>query len=432
MKLSRRTFLLLMGTSAVTTAFASPFKNLYGNMAKGRSIYTDKFGQLIPDTQGIIDLPQGFSYQVVSRIGRKMSDGYPVPTAFDGMASFQGANNHTILVRNHELSPPEQLAVQGDLSKKYDPQSKGGTTTVILDQDNNLIEEFVSLNGTNRNCAGGTTPWQTWISCEEDTTTPTDYISSDPRSVKRKHGYNFEVSPFGKQVEPTPLIAMGRFRHEAIAVDPTTNYIYQTEDQTDSCFYRFLPKVAGKLSEGGKLEALVIEGNPKIDTGTNFPLNKPFKTTWVPIENVDPDQDIIRYEAQSKGAAIFRRGEGLAWAEDGVYWTCTNGGNAGMGQVFHYNPQTEMLRLFAESPSQDVLDYPDNLILSPFGDFILCEDGRGQQFLIGLTTDGKLYRLAKNALNNSEFAGVCFAPDGKTMFVNIYQPGLTLAIQGFA
>ena len=77
-----------------------------------------------------------------------------------------------------------------------------------------------------------------------------------------------------------------------------------------------------------------------------------------------------------------------------------------------------------------VLDYPDNLTLSPFGDLIVCEDGRGEQFLIGITPEGKYYKFARNALNNSEFAGVCFAPDGRTMFVNIYHPGMTLAIWG--
>jgi uncharacterized protein len=147
-----------MGASAVTTTLAAPLRRFYRNVAKGYSVYANGFGELISDPQGIIDLPKGFNYRIVSQIGRKMSDSYPVPTAFDGMAAFAGENDTTILIRNHELSPFDPLAVQGDPSKKYDKRCKGGTKTVILAKNNNLLQEFVSLNGTNRNCAGGVTP----------------------------------------------------------------------------------------------------------------------------------------------------------------------------------------------------------------------------------------------------------------------------------
>lgn len=428
MTLSRRALLTFAGASAGTVLLADPLKRFYTNLALGKSVFTAGFGELIPDPKGIIDLPSGFTYQVMSYVGQPMSDGHRVPTAFDGMASFAGDDGTIILVRNHELSPDQFPAVTAKEGSKYDKLSHGGTTTVILERDRTLIRQYVSLAGTNRNCAGGSTPWGSWISCEEDTTTPRDNFDRNPLNVTQKHGYNFEIPAKGEMIKPLPLTAMGRFRHEAIAVDPQTGYIYQTEDQLDSCLYRFRPTQRENLLAGGILEALVIEGKPKIDTSVNFPLNQPYKVKWVTIEDRDPDEDTLRYEAQSKGAAIFRRGEGICYTSEGIYWTCTNGGKAGRGQIFRYNLATETVELFVESPNQDILDYPDNLILAPFGDLIVCEDGEGEQFLVGITPQGKCYHFARNAVNNSEFAGVCFSPDGQTMFVNIYYPGLTLAI----
>lgn len=438
MNLSRRNFLGLTGVGAAIFVLASPLKNLYANLATGQPIASKKFGDLIPDPQGVIDLPEGFKYHILSSVGTQMNDGNLVPDNHDGMAAFPGANGTTILVRNHELSPVQTANTINADVPKYDSLSPGGTTTVIIDRDRHLQKHFISLSGTNRNCGGGATPWNSWISCEEDIATPyppPGYTLADVLpywgKVERKHGYNFEVSARGQVSKPIPLVAMGRFRHEAIAVDTTTGYIYQTEDQLDSCIYRFRPSDRQNLQTGGTLEALVIKDFSQIDTSVNFPLNKTYPVEWVKLEDVDPQHDTLRYEAQSKGAALFKRGEGICHGNGSIYWTCTNGGRAGVGQIFRYDLAKEEIELFAESPTSEVLDYPDNLILSPFGDLIVCEDGAGEQFLVGITPQGQYYRLARNAFNNSEFAGVCFAPDGKTMFVNIYKPGMTLAIWGF-
>ncbi|EAZ92722.1 alkaline phosphatase PhoX [Crocosphaera chwakensis] len=430
MAISRRNFLTITGISFTSIIAANSLKNYYHLAANGKTTSTDKFGQLIPDPDRILDLPKGWQYKVISYGGKSMTDGNIIPPAFDGMATFSGEKDQIILVRNHELSPNSPYGVKGSANDKYDPISQGGTTTLILDKNLNVKQEFASLAGTNRNCSGGITPWGSWISCEEDTSISRIKDRNNSNQIIKKHGYNFEVPSQEKMAKPNPLIEMGRFRHEAIAVDPKTGYIYQTEDQNDSCFYRFRPKERQNLQKGGVLEALVIEGMSKIDTSKNYPLNQLKSVQWVQLENVDPDEDTLRYEAQKKGAAIFKRGEGICFAEGEFYFTCTSGGNAEKGQIFRYNPAEETIALFAESPGAEILDYPDNLIMSPFGDLILCEDGLGEQFLIGVTPEGKYYKLARNAYNNSEFAGVCFAPDGKTMFVNIYSPGLTLAIWG--
>ena len=436
MSLSRRKFVSLAGIGVGSAVLVEPMKNLYANLALGKPAFADKIGSLIPDPQGILDLPAGFQYKILSRVGETMNDGHIVPNQHDGMAAFPGENGQTILVRNHEVSPLNAVNNLTINVPQYDYSCPGGTTTLIVDGDRNLSKHYLSLAGTNRNCAGGTTPWGSWISCEEEVSTPypppgytMEQVYPHWGKVSQKHGYNFEVPAKGGLAKPIPLKAMGRFRHEAIATDPKTGYIYQTEDQFNSCIYRFRPYKTGDLGQG-TLEAMAIEDVPRVDTGINFPVGKPLKVSWIELEDVDPKHDTLRFEAQKKGAAVFRRGEGMCYGDGELYWTATNGGAAQAGQIFRYNLEKEAMELFVESPGVGILDYPDNLTLAPFGDLIVCEDGKGEQFLIGITSKGRYYKFARNALNNSEFAGVCFAPNGQTMFVNIYHPGMTLAIWG--
>jgi secreted PhoX family phosphatase len=272
-----------------------------------------------------------------------MTDGNAVPGWHDGMACFQGHSGEYILVRNHELSISASSA--GCLTangKQYDPflgsaagTGGGGTSTVIVDRNGRVVEDYVSLGGTIRNCAGAPTPWNSWITCEENVTTP----ATDTRAALR-HGYNFEVpSQLGRAVDPIPLVDMGRMNHEAVSVDEQSGDVYETEDRTDSAFYRFVPKSRpnkfGSLQEGGDLYAMVVEpgqrstctgeflptgtlqGTEVVDTrglrggasGSMLPfLGQPLAVAWVKLDDVDPIDDTLRFEAQSKGAAVWFRG----------------------------------------------------------------------------------------------------------------------------
>jgi uncharacterized protein len=448
MNLSRRKFFTLAGISAVGVTMLSPLEAFYARVANGQVARGIGYGALeakLPtnadelvdviigginlSTTPLLELPPGFNYTAISYTGQRMDDGTLVPGAHDGMGAFSGPNNTTILVRNHELNPTPNGVIA---SKKYD-EIGGGTTNIIVGANRRVKKHFASLAGTIRNCAGGPTPWGTWVSCEENLTIP----ASNNRATK-KHGYNFEVPAAAdiQVADPIPLVAMGRFNHEAVAVDPDTGWVYQTEDDGSSCFYRFRPNQQGNLQSGGVLEALVIEGKPTVNTRTNFLQykNQPLPVKWVQIDNVDPvtnDFSIsVRKQGQNKGAAIFSRGEG-AWYGNGlVYFTCTNGGDVGQGQVFAYNPKNDTLTLVVESSNVDELNFPDNITVAPFGDLFLCEDGTGTEYVQGVNQRGEVYRFAANAINGSEFAGACFSPDGKTMFVNIQTPGITLAIWG--
>lgn len=414
----------------------SPLQALMANAALGKNVRGGGYGELVPDPNGLLDLPRGFQYRAFSRTGDIMSDGYPVPADHDGMAAFPGPGNTTILVRNHELSPDEEPAVVAPNNKKYDTLCKGGTTTLVVGPDRRLIRHYASLAGTYRNCAGGPTPWGSWISCEENTSTPAGNTPGDARNVEKFHGYNFEVPSLSEGlVDPVPLVAMGRFNHEAIAVDPRTGIVYQTEDRGDGLFYRFVPNQPGNLREGGVLEALKIKNMPQAITRLNFPVGQPMEVEWVRIEEPNPDTDTVRVEGFTNGATQFTRGEGIWYGNGELFFNCTNGGELGLGQIWRYFPDVSgstggTIELFVEPNNPDLLDRPDNITVSPFGDLFICEDGSGTDFVVGVTQEGQLYQFARNAINNSEFAGACFSPDGRTMFVNILSPGITFAIWG--
>ncbi|AFY68661.1 protein of unknown function DUF839 [Thalassoporum mexicanum PCC 7367] len=432
MSISRRHFLALAGVSSLGVVLPK----LYANARKQIG-----YGDLVTDPNGILDLPPGFKYRVISKLGDRMDDGAIVPNAADGMAAFDGAlagvPGSTILIRNHELTGRHYTKVAAPTEKLYDPIAQGGTTTLIVNSDRQVVKQFVSLAGTVRNCAGGKTPWGSWISCEEDTATPAGNETVNYAPVSKRHGYNFEVpADATAPIAPQPLIAMGRFNHEAIAVDPRTNIVYQTEDRIDGLFYRFIPNQPENLIAGGRLEALKIKDQPQAITARHFPIDQPMTMEWVTIEEVDPEGDTVRLEGFSKGAAQFMRGEGICYSDGALYFTCTNGGMIQSGQVWRYEPDPTnetggTIALFVESDNPESLHFPDNICISPWGDMYVCEDGiNQQQHVVGITSKGEMYHFAHNALNRSEFAGACFSADGQTMFLNIYNPTVTLAIWG--
>jgi hypothetical protein len=246
-----------------------------------------------------LELPAGFNAKLISMWGDKMSDGFHVPANADGMGSFL-VNGKTLVVRNHENSPTHaKVGPFGDdmsLFKKITRDSifdygygktpgLGGTTTFVFDENKQEItNQFLSLVGTYRNCAGGVTPWNSWITCEEDVTVKGE-------KAEMNHGYNFEVSAFNKNLSsPVPLKAMGRFYHEAVCVDPQTGIVYQTEDRADGLIYRFIPTVKGQLHKGGVLQALAIKEQRECDTRNwekdLLQVGKAYETEWITLSEM--------------------------------------------------------------------------------------------------------------------------------------------------
>jgi secreted PhoX family phosphatase len=482
LSISRRRFIRNTAAASASLLVPEAIRPLLARGAAAARTTTAGYGPLVPDPQGLLDLPAGFTYRTLSmamlgqvddpRFSQKLGDGSPVPAGHDGMGAFRGPGGITILVRNHELNPGHTPGTSpGD--RAYDRLGTGGTSTLWITRDLEVERSFTSLAGTFRNCAGGVTPWGTWLTCEECTYMPgpADIMNHDRRSgVTVPHGYVFEVDSRAEgRVDPVPIRAMGRFYHEAAVVDPQTGFVYLTEDRDDGLFYRYRPSVvtnklkppsrlaAGDLARGGVLEALRVVGQPSAMTqnwGAERVVapGKRLAVDWIEIPKVEPEMDMerdpddpetdplrkrghtagtsIRAQGFKLGAAQFARGEGAVFHRGAVYFTCTNGGKSRFGQIWKLEPRAQMLSLHAEPENQALLDGPDNIDAAPNGDLVVCEDGREDNFVFGVTPQGRYYKIARNAYNHSELAGACFSPDGTTMFVNIQEPGITFAVRG--
>ena len=434
----RRRFLAGTG-SAFAALVASGCMTRASTSASGSGAYAG-YGPLRPDPAGMLDLPEGFSYRLLSSLGDAMSDGGTVPDKADGMGCLDLGNGEIVLVRNHELIPTDDAG--GAIAKGFGTRNgeivPGGTTNIVLDaQTLEVKRQFRTLGGTIRNCSGGVTPWGSWLTCEEAPTGPGQRYGD---GLAVNHGWTFEVPGNATGlVDPVPLRAMGRFNHEAACVDPETGYVYQTEDRNEGPLYRFIPKTPGKLADGGRLQAMAIVSGPA-DTrnwdGTLMPLGASFEVRWIDLDDVESPKDDLRFQAAAKGAAIIARGEGIHMGVDDLYFCSTSGGAAKLGQVFRLVPGRgngpDRVELFFESESPDQFDYGDNLCVAPNGHLIVCEDQYTEvvdNHLRGITPDGKPYAFGRLTMQ-TELAGGCFSPDGKWFFVNAYAPTRTVAITG--
>ena len=279
-------------------------------------------------------------------------------------------------------------------------------------------------------------PWQSWLTCEEN-------FRDQRRGYQQRHGYIFDVPVSAEQDMPAiPLRAMGRFFHEAVAVDPATGIVYETEDRGQAGFYRFVPDGPYRRGErpdltSGRLQMLALRDRLQYDTATGQSAGVVLPVDWVDIPDPDPTGDSIEANAVfqqgwDQGAARFSRIEGC-WYEDGaIYFACTDGGDAEQGQIWRNRPAPEGgdLTLVFESPGPEVLKGPDTICSTPKGALLLCEDAAGSCFLRGLTHEGEIFDFAQNIANDSELAGATFSPDGQTLFVNIQATGQTVAIWG--
>ncbi|HEY0955331.1 MAG TPA: alkaline phosphatase PhoX [Roseateles sp.] len=450
--MQRRPLLQALALSPLASAFATSAQTRQqGRPAAG-------YGPLRPvadEATGLplLMLPEGFSYRSFGWAGEALANGSTVPGAADGMGIVKTEGEVFTLVRNHEIFGT--AGGFGPAASHYDAGCDGGTVTLRYDRAaGKLLEQRGSLSGTLVNCAGGTTPWGSWLSCEE-IVTPAGHsgqLRGKSFRLEKPHGFVFEVPADGAS-NARALTALGQFKHEAALVD-ADGTVYLTEDAQPAGFYRLLPAKKGDLAAGGRLQ--MLRARKASDLRTGLKPGQQFDIDWVdiarPADGVgDNGHNGVLNQGRAQGGSLFTRLEGLHAGRDEIFFTSTDGGDAKAGQVWRFIPSQQRLELFVESPGASVFDYPDNLCLHPRSDLIVvCEDSKQPvQRLYGLRRDGGhdglagLFELVRNNVQlagehlglkgdfrGAEWAGTCFSADGKTLFANVYRPGFTVAISG--
>ena len=376
------------------------------------------------DPLRILDLPEGFTYTLLQKKGEMMSDGYQVPGRPDGMGAFAGENGSIILMRNHELDARQSdySPAFSSRSKKafYDPEGYGAVTRLVIDPNRlEVVSSNLVLAGSSRNCAGGLSPWG-WVSCEE--------------TLSEGHGFAFLCRQDADQLaSPEKLTDLGRFNHEAFAYNPQTGVSYLTEDRGDGCLYRFVPNNKSQPFSHGKLQAMSVVDKPQFNTSLDMEKGRDYQLSWVDIAEPVPEDDSCRFQGRKAGAAMVSRGEGLWFHNGELYFSATNGGLHGKGQIFQITGLDEphnQLRLVCEAGSDSALEFPDNIAVAPWGGLVVAEDGSWTDYIRMINRQGKITTLARNARSFKEIAGVCFSPDGNALFLNLQEEGMTLAITG--
>lgn len=410
---------------------------------------------------GLLELPLGFSACVIQRAGDMMSDGHAVPEQPDGMACHE-VDGAWVLLRNHELGrAPGERRPWPDDPRVYDPDRRGGVTRVVLDPSSlrralagavdaaPVVRSNLVLAGTDLNCAGGPARVDDadgWITCEE--------------SDADDHGFAFWTRADDDTLTDAHarrLTSLGRFKREGVALDPATGVLFMTEDHADGLIYRHVPDDAARPLGAGRLEALRIPSVPYTDPraggphgpGAPLTVGVRFAVEWVRIDDPLATDERCRVQGATAGASRFNRCEGIARdpSDGSIFFVAALAGPAGAGQVYRLDPGRDVLELVAQVVDRAVLSMPDNLVVSPWGELVICEDnydrrdGATHQHVRVLGADGEVRTLVRNLrvtpsdddedAPGAELAGACFSPDGQVLFVNLQRPeNVTVAITG--
>ncbi|MEU7482617.1 alkaline phosphatase PhoX [Streptomyces sp. NPDC042319] len=363
--MERRTFLRGAAIGASAAAFGGTLMPgaAYAAPAQPGS---GPYGALGAADANGIQLPAGFTSRVIARSGRQVgSTGYTWHNAPDGGACFADAyGTGWIYVSNSEINPG------------------GGVSAVKFDATGAITGAYRILANTRQNCAGGRTPWNTWLSCEEVAL-----------------GAVYETDPYGAEAA-VRRDALGRFKHEAAAADPVRKVIYLTEDESDGCLYRFVPTTWGDLS-AGRLQVLVA------GTATSGSFG------WADVP--DPDGSPATTRTQVSGAKHFNGGEGCHYANDTVWFT-TKGDN----RLWQLNLTNDTYELAYDDSLVTGGNAPltgvDNVTGASSGDLYVAEDGGNMEICV-ITPDDVVAPFVRiNGQSGSEITGPAFSPDGKRLY----------------
>ena len=367
-KISKRNFLKSIGTVGVYLAGANlPVWAI--NTVANASSTAQPYKLLKADKNGVM-LMKGFTSRIVATAGRSIK-GYRWHNGADGGATFKTEDGGWIYVSNSE-------------------DNNGGVGAIRFDSNANIVDGYRICKSTRRNCAGGLTPWNTWLTCEE-----------------HSKGYTWECDPFGKK-KHIKIPNLGMFNHEAAAVDPETSIIYQTEDSGNSGFYRFVPQekitAMGQLLDvKGKFQVMEIVYSSKVQWhDVPNPLAK--------MKNKKKDFNLMsRKENLGIHYTRFQRGEG-AWYHGGkVYFATT-----ATDEVWEYNIKENTCKPLYRGGG--ALTQPDNVTVSNTGLVMAAED-RGNLEICGISKNGKAFPILRVPKHKrSELTGPAFNPMGDRLY----------------
>lgn len=378
----RREFLISAGTGAGVLAFGPSLWKRAMTAAAAAQTGLGPYGPLLdPDANGV-RLPAGFSSRVIARGNAPVGgSGYLMPIFPDGASTFATPDGGWILAVNSEVP------------------GAGGASGIRFSSSGAITDAYRILEGTSTNCAGGRSPWGTWLSGEEV-----------------DQGYIWECDPTGA----TPAVrrdALGRFKHEAACVDPVEGRVYLTEDLGDGGFYRFTPTAYPDLS-AGRLEIATVAADGAV--------------RWTAVPNPVPTEDETPTRAQVSGSTTFDRGEGI-WYDAGVVYIATTNDDT----IHAYDIAKQSISILyrradtVDSPLQGV----DNVTVSRSGDVFVCEDSYDNDpdamDVCMITREGEVARFAKltgpehflPGPAQSEITGVCFDPSGQRMYFSSQRAG---------
>lgn len=377
-QLERRDFIKL-SAGVATTALAA---NSLWSKATAQTVVSGQgpYGALqSADSLGIM-LPAGFQARIVAQAGQTVPGTnhtwhmYP-----DGGATFAGPDGDYVYVSNSEIP------------------LVGGVGAIRFNANGDIVDAYSICSGTTSNCAGGKTPWGTWLTCEE-------YF----------RGSVLECDPFVAD-SATRRSSLGYFSHEAAAVDPTTGYVYLTEDESDGCFYRFRPDLAGDLSSG-TLEVAAVSSAGDV--------------SWHVVPRPTAFVVFSPTRKQVSAATHFDGGEGIVYSQGVLYFT-TKGDN----KVWEYAPHSEQISVLYDA-NQDPgrqLTGVDNITASSGGDLIVAEDG-GNMELVLISTEGTASPLLRvEGQDSSELTGPAFDPTGTRLYFSSQRgngSGITYEVTG--
>ena len=378
------------------TALAKPQASSQGPPASGFDF--SFLGPLRePDALGL-SLPAGFTARIVAVSGEQPAPGASIWHTYpDGGATFAAPDGGWVYANNSEV-----------------PLGAGGVSALRFDRHGQVVGAQRILNGTSVNCAGGATPWGTWLSAEETSL-----------------GRVWECLPFGSALQAKVRPALGTFKHEAVAVDLVHRTLYLTEDEAQGRFYRFVcsesdwPASAARPAlKSGRLQVLQIDGVAANQLPPDdMDLAQPRRVSWVDVSSPGLPQGIVRGVLGNRApGTVFRGGEGL-WYFNGVVYFSTKGDN----RIWAFEPATQQLQVIYDfataSPAERVLSGVDNLTVSRRGDVLVAEDGGNMELCVILPDRSVKVLLRVHGQDESEITGPAFSPDGSRLYFNSQRGG---------